>query len=190
MKSGGRANYDTSTQQPDDVRARLRRVGLEPEKLENDGKLTITDWYTATLGQKSKEKYAGESLKVADQSIHWSQMVMRGEPEPDMLRMEDDESTYYRFADEKAFMEFTLTRMIPAVKLRKQIGLYPLMRGVHSEWVYRRWEGVSDAVIDFKLDEVSDPSRNLMRIRSMRDVRFDGSWHKLKIRDNFEVMLE
>ena len=64
------------------------------------------------------------------------------------------------------------------------------MRGVHSEAVYKKWEGASDAVVDFRLNESSDPSQNLMRIRSMRDVGLDGRWHKLKICENFEVMLE
>ena len=45
-------------------------------------------------------------------------------------------------------------------------------------------------IIDFKLDETSDPAQNLMRIKTLRNVSFDGRWHKLKIAENFEVTLE
>ena len=42
----------------------------------------------------------------------------------------------------------------------------------------------------FKLDETTDPPRNLIRIRSMRNVGFDGRWHQLKVKEKFEVTLE
>jgi len=64
------------------------------------------------------------------------------------------------------------------------------VRGVHSDWAYRRLEDAYDGIIDFKLDELSDPPRNLMRIRSMRDVGFDGRWSQLKMAENLEISLE
>jgi hypothetical protein len=51
-------------------------------------------------------------------------------------------------------------------------------------------EAASEGIIDFKLDEATDPPMNLMRIRSLRDVGFDGRWHQLKIGTNLEVTLE
>jgi KaiC/GvpD/RAD55 family RecA-like ATPase len=190
LKTGGKADYNTMTRPPEDIRAQLRRVGLEPESLEREGKLIITDWYSATLGQKSKEKYSHESLKISDLSIHFAQTLMRGEPEPGMLSMLDDESTFARFNDEKAWLELELTRMIPGLRLRKNIGLVPIMEGVLSEWVRKRFEGASDGVIDFKVEESGGEVRNLMRIRLMRNVHFDSKWHALKIGENFEVTLE
>ena len=47
----------------------LKRLGLDPEALEAEEKLRIIDEYTAQLGQKSQEKYAETSLKVADLRI-------------------------------------------------------------------------------------------------------------------------
>ena len=44
-------------------------MGVNSEQLEREDKLHIGDGYAATLGQKSKEKYALPSLKVADLSI-------------------------------------------------------------------------------------------------------------------------
>ncbi len=65
-----------------------------------------------------------------------------------------------------------------------------LVRGVHSDWVYKQLQLAADSVIDFKLDELSDPPRNLISVRNLRDVGFDGRWHPLKISENFEVTLE
>ena len=190
LRTGGKADFGTFTQPPNDVRAQMKRLGLEPEVLEREGRLIITDWYTATLGQKSNEKESHESLKISDLSIHFAQTLFRGEPEPDMITTADDESTFARFNDEKTWMELELTRVIPGVKRRRITSLFPVMNGVHSEWVYKRWEGVSDVIIDFKVDACGDEVRNLMRIRLMRNVHFDSQWHALKISKNFEVTLE
>ena len=190
LRTGGRADYDTFAHPPDDIRIQLTRIGLEPEVVEREEKLNITDWYTATLGQKSKEKHSHESLRISELSIYFAQTIMRGEPEPDHLYMVDDESTFARFNDEKTWVELELTRIMPGFKRRKAIGMCSVMKGILSEWVYKRLEGASDAVVDFKVDESSDEVRNLMRIRLMRDVHFDSRWHHLKIGENFEITLE
>jgi KaiC/GvpD/RAD55 family RecA-like ATPase len=189
LNTGGKVDYDTFSQSPDDIRAQLRRVGLEPEVLEREHKLTITDWYTATLGQKSNEKHSHESLKIPELSIYFAQTIMRGEPEPDHLYIVDDESTFARFNDEKTWVELELTRIMPGFRRRKAIGFCSIMNGVHSEWVYKRLEGVCDMVIDFRLDEVGDETRDLIRIRSARNVGYDRKWHSLKVNKNFEITL-
>lgn len=71
---------------------------MELEKFEGEGKFVMTDWYTPTLGQKSKEKDSF-SLKVADLSIYLGRTLIRGTPDPDMLYMGDDESTFARFVE-------------------------------------------------------------------------------------------
>jgi len=55
---------------------------------------------------------------------------------------------------------------------------------------YKQLEAAVDGVIDFKLDEASDPARNLMRIRNLRRISFDGRWHTLKVTQNHTVMLD
>jgi KaiC/GvpD/RAD55 family RecA-like ATPase len=69
LSTGGKVDYDTFSQSPDDIRAQFRRVGVKPDVIEREEKLTITDWYTATLGQKSKEKHSHESLRIPELSI-------------------------------------------------------------------------------------------------------------------------
>ncbi len=74
MKTGGRIGYVVAAQPPDKLRSRLARLGVNAEEAEKNEKLRIFDFYTATLGRKSKEKYAVESLKVADLSIWFSKI--------------------------------------------------------------------------------------------------------------------
>jgi KaiC/GvpD/RAD55 family RecA-like ATPase len=66
-----------------------------------------------------------------------------------------------------------------------------IIRGIHSDWAYKNKEASVDGIVDFKLDESGEVPRNLIRIRSMRNVGFDGRWHQLRVNDeNFEVTLE
>src|SRR3990170_7054440 len=71
LRAGGEVGYNVAAQFPDNLRSQLRKLGLNVEKLETDGKLEIWDWHSATLGQKSNEKFVGggRGLKAADLSI-------------------------------------------------------------------------------------------------------------------------
>ena len=131
-----------------------------------------------------------DSLKVADLSIGFSQVEMRSPPDPDLLRIFDSSSIVARFNDEKSFVELVLTRGVPVAPLRKSTTIRGLMKGVHSESIYRQLEGAHDGIIDFKLEEVGEETRNLIRIRNMRDVGFDGRWHTLKVGEGLQVTLD
>ncbi len=107
-----------------------------------------------------------------------------------MLRIRDDLSCLGRFNDEKIWVEFMLTRLVPLSPEWKSHGISAIMRGVHSEWVYKQLEAAADGVIDFKLEESGEEPTTLVRIRSMRDVGFDGRWYSLRVSENSEVTLE
>ena len=77
---------------------------------------------------------------------------------------------------------------MPALAPRQITQLIPFMSGIHS-WAYKQLEAAVDGIVDFKLDETTDPAQNLIRIRNLRNVGFDGRWHELNIAENFEVML-
>ncbi len=193
LKDGGIVEYNTSVQSVAKIRSKMRRLELDVDALEREGKLELWDWYTVTLGKKSDEKLSIDSLKVADLSIKWAAgfPLTRVSPTgPERLGIRDNASTLARFNDEKAWVEYEVTRVIPVFAAHKSVAFRGVVKGVHSEWVYKRLEDAYDAIIDFRLDESSDPPRNLMRIRAMRDVSFEGRWHPLKIDENFEVTLD
>jgi len=190
IKSGGKIEHYLTGQPPDDIRARLKLLGLDVELLEKEDTLRIVDVYTCQLGQKSEEKYSYDSLKVADISIQYARDFMRLEPTPEVLVVSDNFSNLARFNEEKAWVEYALTRAIPGRRSAKRTAIRGIMNGVHSEWAYRQLEGAVDGLIDFKLQDIGTKTKNIMRIRNMRNVGFDSEWHPLKVSENFEVTLE
>jgi len=198
-KAGGIVTYGVTAQPPENIRSQLTQLGLDVEHLEENDKLRVFDWYTATLGRKSKEKYAFYSLKAADLSVLFSKYLMATgsdvdsippTPSPEWFRILDDFSCLGRFNEEKSWVEFVRTRLLPISSLWKSTGIGGLMKGVHSEWVYKNLEAACDGVVDFKLDESGEEARSMIRIKSMRNVGFDSRWHPLKVADNSEVTLE
>lgn len=194
VKEGGTVGYNGFLQPSKSVRKQLSRVGLNVDDLERNDRLRVYDWFTPTLGHKSKEKYGIDSVKVADQSIefHLSEDDLNnpGDTEwPESLRIVDNFSTLARFNDEKAWIEFMLTRVYPIGLVKKSTLIFGIMKGVHSEWAYKQLEGSADIIIDFKLDTL-DRARDVVQIRTMRNVHFDRELHELKVGENFEVTLE
>ncbi len=193
LQTGGRVHYNTSVQSPGSVRSQLKRLGLIPEELEKEDKLRIYDWYSVTLGGKSKEERDPvTSLKVQDLSPQYATWMKAGglDEGPNTLRIIDTGSTLSRYNDEKLYVEFILTRVFPRSPLWKATLVSPWVRGLHSDWLYASLESGADGIIDFKLDATQDPACNLLRIRNMRNVRFDGKWHRLKVAENLAISLE
>lgn len=196
LRTGGDVGYNVAAQLPDNLRSQLRKLGLNVEEFEAGGKLEIWDWHSATLGQKSKEKFVGAStgLKAADLSIDIGREelkpAMAGETYPEYLRIWDNCSVMARFNDDKAWVEFLVTRVFPSGFHSKSTIIVGVIRGIHSEWVYRQLEDAADGVIDFKIDEIGEETRDVFRIRSMRNVAFDRKWHRLNIGENLEVTIE
>jgi KaiC/GvpD/RAD55 family RecA-like ATPase len=107
-----------------------------------------------------------------------------------VLQVSDNTSALARFNDEKAWVEYVLTRVVPSTKSNESVLIRGIMKGVHSEWAYKQHEGSHDGIIDFKLEEEGTTTSDFIRVRTMRDVSFDREWHELKIGDNFEITLQ
>lgn len=189
LKQGGKVDYSAYTEPPEAVRFKLSRLGVNVEQLEMEEKLQINDWYTATLGEKSKEKHSFPSLKVSDLSLFFSQLKIQSQPDQGWLNISDNTSTVAKFNDEKSWVEYVLSFPIRMGRIRGHTMVRGLMDGVHSAWAYKQLESAHDGIIDFKADKTTDPPRSQMRIRTMRNIPSDGSWHQLRISDNLEVKL-
>ena len=190
LKSGGNVSYIAHSQSPNEIRSQLRMLGLPTEELERDDRLWITDLYTPSLGQKSKEKFGPESLKVNDLSIWIAREAMVESASPEFLVVAENNSILDRFNDEKNWVELFLTRPIPMAKSRQITQLIGFISGIHSNWAYKQLEAATDGIIDFKVDEAGEVTRDLMRIRALRKTRFDRKWHELKVAENSEVTLQ
>ena len=192
IRTGGKVSYIADSRSPDDVRERLRTLGLNPVELEEADRLWITDFYTpGVVGRKSKERFSTGSLKVADLSLWIAKEVLHEDPDPDFLIIDDNTSVLDRFNEEEHWVELLLSRIFPMAKARQITQFTSVMAGgVHSEWAYKQLEAAADGILDFKLDEQAGETRDLMRIRNMWNMGFDRRWHKLKTLKNFEVTLE
>jgi KaiC/GvpD/RAD55 family RecA-like ATPase len=201
LRAGGVVSYHVAAQPPENIRSQLTKMGLDPENLEANEKLRVFDWYTATLGRKSKEKYAFYSLKAADLSVLFAKYLMANAdsssgdmmpptPSPDWLRILDDVSCLARFNEERSWIEFVRTRILPIASLWTSTGIGGIIKGIHSDWAYKNLEAACDGVLDFKLDETGEEARTMIRIKSMRNVGFDSRWHRLKTAEDFQVTLE
>ena len=189
LKTGGSVSYIAHSQSPGEIRTQLRGLGLPVEELEQKDRLWITDLYTASTGQKSKEKFAPESLKVSDLSIWIAREAMVESQSPEFLVIAENNSTLDRFNDERNWVELFLTRPIPMARSRQITQLIGFIGGIHSNWAYKQLEAAVDGIIDFAVEEKDGTTRDIMRIRSMRKVGFDRKWHELSVRENFEVAL-
>lgn len=159
LQGGGVVVYAVASQPPDDVRSQLAKLGVDVKRLESDDKLRLFDWYTATLGRKSTEKYAYYSLKAADLNLLYSKnmpgsgltpdvhgmtattatdaisRIVMGMASSDTLRILDDLSCLARFNEEKSWVELVRTRLIPLGRLQKSTGIGGIIKGIHSDWV-------------------------------------------------------
>jgi KaiC/GvpD/RAD55 family RecA-like ATPase len=191
LNSGGIVAYNTTLHPPSKIRSQLNLLGIDAQALEKEGRLEIWDWYTVTLGQRSTEPLAVDSLKVQDLSITFGQLMKRelGDVAVNLLAIMENYSSLARFNDEKAWVEFMLTRNIPT---GRNVGCVvdAVIRDLHSEWVYKNLEAAYDGVIDIKLEETSEEAKDLIRVRSLRNMHFDRKWHKLLTGQNFDVTLE
>ena len=190
LRTGGSVSYIAQSQPPEGVRSQLRQLGLAVDDLEQKDRLWITDFYAASVGQKSKERFAPESLRVADLSLWIAREAMVESAAPEFLVIADNSSVLDRFNDERNWVELYLTRPIPMSKPRQITQLIGFMAGIHSNWAYKQLEAAVDGIIDFNVEEVARETHDFMRIRSMRKIRFDRRWHELKMSESSEVTLQ
>lgn len=190
LRTGGRVSYVAFSRPPDNVRSQLRKLELDIEELERTDRLWLTDGYSASIGQKSNERFVMESLKAADLSIYIGRESMVDSPAPEFIIIADNVSVLDRFNAERNWVELFLTRPIPMTRARKITSLAGVIEGIHSDWAYKQLEAAADGIIDFKLDESGEETRSMMRIRNMQNANCDRRWHELKVSKNFEVTLD
>jgi KaiC/GvpD/RAD55 family RecA-like ATPase len=82
-----------------------------------------------------------------------------------------------------------VSRVVPSASLLKSTRLIGIIRGTHSDWAYKTLEAAHDGIIDIRLKESGDEPKELIRIRTMRNVGFDRKWHELKLGKKLDISL-
>lgn len=180
LSAGQVVSFFDYTRFPDQVRQDLRALGSDIDTLEAQGKFRLYDGYSATLGVKSKEKLAFESLKVADISLYFLKMTKDENPIRNDVGFSDSGTIGLRYNEEKAFLDWYATRVIPRVKLHDRISFSAFVSEVHSAPFYKSIEDMCDGVIDVKFDDSEGTPRTRLRVRAFKAGQFNGSWRYVK----------
>ena len=116
--------------------------------------------------------------------------LMAGPPRSTYFRIIDNHSIMARFNDEKSWVEYALTRALPSATQLQSTQIIAIISSLRGAWVYKNLEAAVDGVVDFKLEEEGEETRNLIRIRSMHNVDFDSKWHPLKVVEGLQITLD
>ncbi len=204
--------YLVTARSPVDFKHSVSALGIDLAAAESTGRFAVEDWYTATLtGGRIEpadlhapvfEKVQGElrvrSLRVADLSLEWLKTSKTGPQQaydivdfwpPGSLIIVESFSGILRFNEEKAFLEWMESRVNPEERKRRSITIQGVVRGIHTEWLYKRMENISDGVIDLRVMERGDETKNLLRLRSLKGQPHDTRWHEVNIKPNGEATL-
>ncbi len=187
LKSQLGADYHAFSNHPDDVRANLSRLGLDPREAEQSGLLWIIDFYSPGIGVQSKEKWTVSSLKLTDLAID---RRSRRHVQRPCLHLDDNWSIVFEHNEEKDVVQFLKTKIIPGTRESQRAQLLGLTRGLHGEYVYRSLEDAAYGVVDIKTQEIEGSPDSFLRVRSLKAGVHDKAWHKLTIDRNFETALQ
>ncbi len=180
LGAGEVVSFFDYTRFPNQVRQDLRALGSDIDALEEEGKFHLYDGYSATLGVKSKEKLSFESLKVADMSLYFLKMTKDENPIKNDIGFSDNGTVVARYNDEKTFLDWYATRVIPRVRLHDRISFTAFVSGVHSASFYKSIEDICDGVIDVKFDDSKGTPLTKLRVRAFKLGQFNGSWRRVK----------
>ena len=209
LRAGGRVAYVASVRSPETVKQNLAALGVDVSATTSEGRFLLDDWYTATLtggkleggSQSVFEPINGgsraRSLKIADLSVDWLKLSKQG-PQgwdiveswpPGALNVSESMSQTLRFNEEKSYLEWFVSRVIPNVRKAGRINLNGVVAGVHSDSFYKQLESNFDGVIDLRVMERGEEAKNLLRIRSLKGQPHDARWHEIQIKRNGEAAL-
>ncbi len=197
LRSGIRTDYHTFQHYPTEVLESLTKFGVDIEKLQKEGTLSIIDSYTIQLGLGAPKTPTGrvqfptQSVKLSDWSISLSQEMKTGAPEAEKRRLhiDDNTSVLLQYNDEKQFIDVWRTRAVPMARGRQLALLHSLVTGVYSEAFSRQFESIADGIIELKSEDKGGEIEHSIRVRAVRGKNYDSRWHKLQRLDNGEVTL-
>jgi KaiC/GvpD/RAD55 family RecA-like ATPase len=207
LKNGGSIACFAVARSPEDVENDLSSLGVDVESAFKGGRLQINDHYTASLsggriepfhpGVVSEDSVKGTkwlSFKVQDLSVEFlkdsrATRMFRATWPSGTLNVMDSYSDLLRFNDEKSSADYLTGRLYPTVRQKKRILLLPFVRGIHTDWFYKRVESISDGVIDVQLREHEEETKSFLRIRSLKGQPHDSRWHEIEVKPNGEAVI-
>lgn len=180
VSAGYLVSFFDYTRFPDEIRRDLRAMGSAIEALEASGNFHLYDGYSTTLGLKSKEPFRFDSLKVSDLSLEFLKMTKDEKAIKRDIGFSDNGSVVLRYNEEKAFVAWYATRVIPRIKIHERISFSAFVSGIHSSYFYKSMEDLVDGVIDIGLETAASETYTKIRMRSFKKGRFESSWRRVR----------
>ena len=195
---GIKTEYHVFQHTPAEIRLALHNLGAGVEKLEREGLFRVMDSYTPTTPLTGPMEGRTEPLLSgrAPDAGQWASAIQTKmktgfeEEEKRWLHIDDNETVLLEFSDEESIMNGWRTTFVPMAKARELLILHSLVTGVASDSFYRKTEAMADAVIDISTKEVRGRLENYVRLRVLRGVKFDSSWHRVELTSNGEIAVE
>lgn len=133
-----KSDYHAFSNHPDDIRLRLRRIGLEPETLERKGLLWMIDFYSPGIGAKSTERFTAESLQLSQvamdiEDISLARAVV--DEQRRSLHVDENWSPVFMYNEEKSMVQYLRTNIMAGVRRLRLVNLLGITRDTHSQYV-------------------------------------------------------
>jgi KaiC/GvpD/RAD55 family RecA-like ATPase len=208
LKQGMKTEYHVFQHFPAEAREAFSKLGVDAEKFEKEGLLSIWDSYTETVKfeeaekekpgwnaerEKPKWKFApGRPLDMTDSAAHWSKTAKAGYSDEDKrwLHIDDNTAIFLQYNDEKTFFDSWRIGALPyGIRARETPHFLAFVKGAASEAFYTKFEALCDGIIDLKAQEESNQIENYIRVRMLRGKTFNSRWHRLQLDSKGEVRL-
>jgi len=194
LKTGIKTEYHTFQRAPNEIRKALAKLALDPGAIEAKGDLVVIDSHTVQTGFGQPETLGdlvSQSVKLSDWSIGFVKQLKAGLKDEEMrwLHVDDNTSILLEYNQEKDFIDFWRTRVIPYNRACESVLVWSMVSGVASEAFYRKLESLCDGVLEFKSAEREGSLGQFVRVSSIRGRTVDSRWRRLKCQDNGEVTM-
>ncbi len=204
LKRGIKTAYHVFQHYPSEAITAFAKLGVDAERMEKEGLLSIWDSYSATVKyeqqKEAMEKEKGNlwqsnldnPLDIEKSAKGWSEAFNKGytEDEKYWLHIDDNTAIFLQYNDEKVFNDAWRTALVPfAIRGSKSPHFLALVKGVASDGFYTKFEASCDGIIDLKAEEEGGQISNYIRIRVLRGKTFDSRWHRIEISSSGEVKL-
>lgn len=198
LRNGVKTEYHVLLHHPMEVREALKRLGVDVEKMEEQGMLRILDTYSVTTGLETPERlrsgpqpYQSRTLNVHDMGMDLEHQIKEGVPQEQKrwLHVDDATSVLCQYNEEKTVLEYKRTRWIPYARARDLTEVAALVTNTASSGFYTEFESFSDGIFDFRSREEGGKMAHYVRLRTLRGKACDTSWRRLRLTGNGEVEL-
>jgi len=196
LKRGTKTEYHVFQHFPSEAKEKLSKLGVDAEKLEKEGLLSIWDSYTPTIEyEKEKAKMErekgnqwqstkGKPLDLVKSAKSWAESAKAGYPEDEKrwLHIDDNTAIFLQYNDEKTMIDSWRIGPLPfGIRARETPHFLAFVKGVASEAFYTKFEALCDGIIDLKSQEEGGQINNYIRVRMLRGKTFDSRWHRIEL---------